>query len=333
MLKDRKHMPGLDYLRVIAAFAVVWIHTADTNPFLDDGKMWTKFAVPSFVVMTFLLMFRSLDMRPASFRGFVSKRFVRLMVPFYAWACVYTGARVVKCVALPENFDLDPVYVLLLGGGCYHLWFLSAVFYLSVIFYTLYVLQISRTSRTANAVIYGTLFLLIAIPYLRISAFVGEPGDPGFVYRNYAVHFFYRPVFWACAAVAIWNALNIEKVFAFLSRSSIWLIVGGLIAYAVGVCNDIELLWTIAVVGFFVGILLIPDHSVPRVIKAISARSLGIYVVHVLFVEGLQAGATLTHVGVSSVHATLLVMLAAYFGSYFITGLLGRFSITRKVFL
>ena len=51
-----KHISGFDYLRGLAAFAVVWIHASYTNDTLAYLSRVNTYAVPAFILMSIYLL-------------------------------------------------------------------------------------------------------------------------------------------------------------------------------------------------------------------------------------------------------------------------------------
>lgn len=123
----------LDALRLLAALAVVWIHSFDTRPAPSPQDMG-RFAVPFFTVTSVWLMARRPTPRePAgvaafAWLSFVRRRFVRLYVPFLIWNIVYTMMREAKLRLLhtgePTTFDVG----WFTSGVAMQLWFLPFLF-------------------------------------------------------------------------------------------------------------------------------------------------------------------------------------------------------------
>ena len=49
------HINGFDYLRVIAAFSVVWIHGCHTNSTMSELNILNNYAVPVFILVSIYL--------------------------------------------------------------------------------------------------------------------------------------------------------------------------------------------------------------------------------------------------------------------------------------
>ena len=114
----------LDWLRIIACFMVMLVHTcepfyfdADGNTFFQskDAAFWASWldslvrcCVPLFVMASSYLLFPVT--RPTG--EFFRRRLVRVFVPYVVWLCVYTAAWG-EWAKLPFNFPF--------AGG--HLWF------------------------------------------------------------------------------------------------------------------------------------------------------------------------------------------------------------------
>ena len=114
----------LDWLRIIACFMVMLVHTcepfyfdADGNTFFQskDAAFWVSWldslvrcCVPLFVMASSYLLFPVT--RPTG--EFFRRRLVRIFVPYVVWMCVYTAVWG-EWSKLPFNFPF--------AGG--HLWF------------------------------------------------------------------------------------------------------------------------------------------------------------------------------------------------------------------
>jgi surface polysaccharide O-acyltransferase-like enzyme len=189
-----KHLFWADVLRVIAAFAVVLIHSGFSRPSLGSGHHTLPdlliaavsiIARPA-VVWFFFLSGTLLLSKEEPLGAFASKRMLKIAVPLLFWSSFYLGLTAIDSEsALPQlNWDL------ISGGVFYHLWFLHALF---VIYLTIPLLR-----KFCGHLKLMILFLVIwfssayLIP-LAAEAFGGHSAD--FTYdTNYLVSYIGYPV-------------------------------------------------------------------------------------------------------------------------------------------
>jgi peptidoglycan/LPS O-acetylase OafA/YrhL len=118
---------NLDAARLLAAYAVVWIH-ALRSPELERAKALGRFAVPFFVLAAVLLAWES--GRRASARSMTEyawSRLGRIYVPFLAWSGIYLLLKLGKGAAMPEMPNDYRGWSILWQGSFYHLWFMPLV--------------------------------------------------------------------------------------------------------------------------------------------------------------------------------------------------------------
>lgn len=161
---------GIEWLRFLAAFGIVWFHTA--------GARWREVGYSGLPV--FLIVFTALIVSHYSeipFGVFFSRRFVRLLVPWLFWSLVYIGAKLFKkLVVCPEN--LGPLELpWLLVGGSLHLWYLPFAFMASIVLY--YICRYSLNNQIKPLFIVITLIFSILTlclsTYIMYSFSFGPP--------------------------------------------------------------------------------------------------------------------------------------------------------------
>ena len=136
-------LPGLDPMRVVAAYAVIWIHTPQSEE-LRASVAFGRAAVPFFLGTSVLLLLRSLANQLSTrspddvhsnvrFAPFVRGRCQRLLLPFAAWSAIYLALKVVKKWLAPHQPNDFPGSEALIVGTAYHLWFLPYLFAVSLL--------------------------------------------------------------------------------------------------------------------------------------------------------------------------------------------------------
>ena len=133
---------GLDALRVVASFGVVFLHVYVAAGFPDSLWLFLKFrdfALPVMVMSSFFVMTVSLTGKPdGDFENFFSRRLKRLWIPLFVWTFVYSlsEAYLFPWLLGAETFGgLPPAAVFFTGYR--HLWFLQFIFVGSLIIYPL----------------------------------------------------------------------------------------------------------------------------------------------------------------------------------------------------
>lgn len=115
---------SIEYLRLIAAFGIIWFHAAAPLPDLGYAGL------PMFVALLAVFAWNS---KPnATFRSTIMGKARRLLLPWVAWCAVYAALK--TAVALndggPLEIEYNPAYLLV--GTSIHLWFLPFAFIVSL---------------------------------------------------------------------------------------------------------------------------------------------------------------------------------------------------------
>ena len=129
-----------DFLRVAAAFAVVWVHVSTGvvffNPTLDNPQWWVgdfadafgRWCVPIFIMLSgALLLPKSRKLSP---REFLVSYMPRILWPAFFWSTFY----LLFSYSVAQNIDEIGFFLALMGGKpFFHLWY----FYLAIALYAL----------------------------------------------------------------------------------------------------------------------------------------------------------------------------------------------------
>jgi surface polysaccharide O-acyltransferase-like enzyme len=114
-------------LRAVATVLVVVIHTTHWPPsavLFDDLDQLSRLAVPAFMLLTGVLLSYQYGAAPLRTREFLSRRFSRSLVPWLAWAPVYTLTGWFL-TGDPQHSVIGVVNFIIYGAG--HLWFLLLI--------------------------------------------------------------------------------------------------------------------------------------------------------------------------------------------------------------
>lgn len=301
-------LPGVDGARFLAAVAVIWIHTAES----ESGRQWVplcRVAVPFFVAsLVGLNMARLLgEPHPETWAAYTKKRFIRLYVPFLLWSLIYLALRVFKHHYQPDG---SPIFLgpsSLVNGTAHHLWFLPLAFLLSLLLLPASVL-LRRSSKKA-AVTGSLLFLFIAITTGLTTCPIHV--DP----INHPVTYFAGmswatlPAAFLALSLAPW--LPAQPGFGVIVAAWVGvLIVGFLLSFTRGH----PLLPGLGGAALWVGAHARMPFPLSNLFAKAGALSFSIYLIHVAFVEGIQAACgrfTLDH----SLCVDLMIGAGALVGS------------------
>ncbi|WP_417806596.1 acyltransferase family protein [Thioclava sp.] len=107
----------MDYIRLLAAFAIVWFHSN------APGHQLAYLGLPFFLVLLGLPSRASLKVKAR-----------RLLRPFVVWSLIYSGAKMVQALLRhePPLGWLEPW--MLMTGTSLHLWFLPFAFVVSLLY-------------------------------------------------------------------------------------------------------------------------------------------------------------------------------------------------------
>jgi peptidoglycan/LPS O-acetylase OafA/YrhL len=263
----------MDAMRLYASIGVIWLHAVQHFP-----AVLGRFAVPFFAASAGFLVVLHLKKHPeVTFTSFGSKRAVRLLIPFAFWTLIYGvvrafGANVTEFIQKP---DLSPS--MLWTGSTHHLWFLPFVWGLSLIAYAVARLSGSRPSAVGVGLILASVGLLV----------VPNPTPSGVDWYTVRLGFETLPAgLFGIGYGLLWAAKS-----AWMPRPSVWyavLMVAVLIAMAIAGIERNRILENFCGVAALVGSLgmTAPRWLVP--LTRIAELPYGVYLSHVLFVEGLQ---------------------------------------------
>ncbi|MEQ8836987.1 MAG: acyltransferase, partial [Lacipirellulaceae bacterium] len=280
----------LDLFRFLACLAIVWIHVPESG-LLKPTTIVSRFAVPFFSAAAIYLTVRSLHRRPdLSSWDYIRARFRSIYLPFLAWSAIYYLARylakqVSEVGGLTATTCLPALsWETLLDGTVHHLWFLP------------YIVVASVAALAATKLVLSCPLLRLPVALVcLVTGFTTAvlTADEAPVPNIYAVELAYQTLPSACWAVAI--ALYADR-WQWLGKADAAGILGSLLFFAGSAWlwqnGRNSLAENLAGCGLLLATL--PDTftrglSVSgSLAKQLGAWSFGIYVVHILFVEGIQ---------------------------------------------
>lgn len=272
---------AVEFGRVISALAIVWIHTATSEPGSEVTKL-CRFGVPYFAACTVYFSAKSaISPIAPSWFSFLKSRLRRIYLPFLLWSFVYLLFRLTKHHFQPGGSPIIVGPSTLLNGTAHHLWFLPFALIVSSLGFAVGRFGKGLNTNAQTALAIGLSLLGIFCSFIPASILVDLERHPSSYFFHYA--------FDACPA-ALWAASI--SLFPTLRRSTSRALVFGVLS--------IVFLSTLFIAGYhsllaglsgffvFLSALTANGLQLSRPIALAASLSFGVYAVHVLFVEGTQ---------------------------------------------
>ena len=271
----------LDVMRLIAAYAIVWLHSPQSPDFARATAIG-RFAVPFFTAAAVFLTWEGLARQLRRSAGqYFRSRFQRIYVPFMAWSAIYLAFKAAKSLLLPNQPNDFPGVDVLWLGSFYHLWFMPFILVATLAVFFLGRVVIGRGGREL-ASLAACLVLGWVIAWL--------PADR----ESLSVSF------WQLAADALPAALwGIALAIAWQRGAADWLRRPGVGCVALAVtllCMAVDA-WLLRnrlaenLAGVAVLIFALADWRLPQLdrLARLGGLAYGIYLSHLLFIKTLQA--------------------------------------------
>jgi peptidoglycan/LPS O-acetylase OafA/YrhL len=320
-MRDRQHITGFDFIRPIAAFSVVWIHGC-------AGSFWTKklnplnsYAVPVFIAISmFLFAWQVIGKGRDDFKEMLVTRFKRLMIPFFLWTLIYLGIRLFKAKFVHEPFEIAWIEMFVFKGSSYQLWYLPNLFYLSILFFFLL-----KFRQALNIMI--PLIILISAAVLWNTPADIRQAD--WFTRHILLYFVPSLI---SASIGIMYYINYDEIRANYGTSlkvlvPIWAVILFFAQLYVP-----HVLIGLAFVAVLIPLLLFQVSmraSYPGMM-ALSRNSMGIYLVHGVFLEGIKTGMQLVHHPIRGLAMTLGSIIITYLLSFVVSEWLSKNDTLKK---
>lgn len=300
-----RHSVGLDAARFLAACAVVWIHAAESASGIAFIPA-CRFAVPFFTAsIVFLCLTGSQVTSPdTSWLHYTTKRLQRLYVPFLLWSIIYLLLRCAKHRFIPDASPIILGPATLVNGTAHHLWFLPFALVMSLLAFPLGV-WLDRASEPLRLMVSIAAFVLGIVISLSPYPLPMDPvGHPVSYFVNLGWDALPAALLAGGAAIALPHIASARVA----SVATIAFVVTVIVLLVRG-----HHPLTAAVAG--ISLLAMALHvripeSLHRSLTQLGSLSLGIYLIHVLFVEGFQALRQIMHISPSPVTDCLIVLLA-----------------------
>ena len=294
-----------NYIRAIAAFAVVQMHSVggylfQFNPALSfDTQWWTanvyysllRWATPFFIMLSGMLMLN--PSRDETTAEFLRKRVSRVLIPFSFWAVVYLLYEYRANIYFWEAPDWTAVWKKIFYEDVYyHLWFIPMItgMYLLTPVFRIWIKNAQRTDIEYFLVLaFSITALQHFVPNLFIVKYIGWLGYIGFYVLGYYLATY--PITWKkwiypvalvtpalTALGTYWLTRQAgaydNRIFVYFSPNVV------LLSFALFVfLRDFD--WPAFAVRY---------PRLNRVINRCAELSYGVYFIHVLILEVLKNG-------------------------------------------
>jgi hypothetical protein len=345
----KSHSSGLELLRVLSAYGVVFIHGISgisRNSYSSLlAQSFSSFSVPFFFILSFYLTLKSLENRPVSHKQFLINRLKKIGLPFFSWSLVYISLRFFKSTFVMSSDDSfaktisDPIG-LLSGSAGVQLYFLPMLFvgllfslslsrklkYLKIWHLILLFIVSSILDIYRNSLLIDALLLVNNLPIIRFT----------FIFLNMLIHCI---PYVAIAALLItiekkhigfysrFNSLRYRLIFATIVVAFLYLSVtaNSLLLHT---CTFI-LPTLLLILGLF------SSNQKLFGIEKIGSFTFGIYLVHGIFTDGFSALIPKIYPSVTYMNlpTSLLIALFIFLLSLAITYGLSKFRLTSFLFL
>lgn len=280
---------GYDLIRAFAALGVIWVHAGRSQPWNDldlsaAGAWGTSYLNLIAGFFTVIMLHKHMS-AGKGLGSFTRHRLWRIGAPFVIWSGLYLLARLVNYAVFGKVSSFEWTWSALYYGTTYHLWFLPYLLCITLITLPLTAYAVASAERMVmvGKLLLLTVFGLLLMPvtvfsqlpdeWARIAHSVSWRG-PGFM-LGLAMGMFiaagYRPkvtftMVAACAVLAIsamYLSLTTELPKHILNR--------------------------VAGVSVFIIALAPWRGAIATTIARLGSLGFGVYLCHVLFVEGVVA--------------------------------------------
>ncbi len=174
--KTVQRLLGVDLLRGIAAYAVVFVHSGDESLGLPISqaaislRMFFYFAVPFFLATSFYFLTSKPEIDTSW--HFWRSRIDRILIPYVVWSIIYLIFRSIfffQSHQMDRLQDLlrDPLAIFFFGGASYQLYFLPLLFVGNFLVIIAKYMQKIHTNRIV--ICFLAIFSLIVYEWLRRS--------------------------------------------------------------------------------------------------------------------------------------------------------------------
>lgn len=287
----KQRLPGIDAARFLAILGVIWIHCCRSKTLAPTAN-FGRFAVPFFVITAIYFACRHAQRAQQSLRSYAISRVGRLYVPFLAWNLIYISLSDLKRKVLTHMPMVKFTAAgFLLNGFSLQLWFLPFILVVSI-----------------GSFAYGRL--LCRTPHWR-AALTAAAAVAAFLWPTIPEpHALQTGLQWYCPALGWAAGPSVLLGFSFFGamQSPIFerVMTGrlagylGLAALAVGIAFVLregrsDVVEALSGLALAVWAFSDSDIGISKWLAWFGPLTYGVYLVHAVFVEGIEAVAY--HIG------------------------------------
>ena len=305
-LQKKPRLEWVDYAKGLAIILVVYRHALYGVMFsglevdqwlLDANEIVYSFRMPLFFILSGLFAAKSIQKRN-TLASFGTYKFSTILYPYLIWGVIQIGLQIILSNYTNSSRTwFDFVLLLIQPRAIDQLWYLYALFNVSILFYLLYgTLRLSNiwmlgisillfglsTFVQAYSLIHDAIYFLIffVIGHMTSNFFLSEKNATFFhSFKPFLISF---PIFWATQYYWLHNREMNIYLFA-----------------------------VIALIGvFFIFALsfLLSKYQVLKVIRNVGRYSLHVYLMHVLIISATRIGL----MKVFGVQSTELILIIAW---------------------
>lgn len=308
---EKKHFEGFEYLRVIASFSVVWIHTSFTNPILIKWNL-NGFPVPCFLMMSIFLLGFKINQS----KRLVIKSLLKRILPQYIfWTLIYLVTRFLKAEFLNEEFVIG-FNEIFLGGSAVQLWFLPAIIIFQIVMLYIYNYKNLLLDLTLCTSLFVCGFLFnfhYATEWSFINFFTF---NMGFIVIGKITFFYYQKL----------SKSNIKNLRYILAIIVVLIIYETYLNFTV-----YEKFFTNVVYSIVIFILFtVGNFTKSKIVTGLSKYSFGIYLSHFLFYQFFYTILKICNIEIG-LAITVLNILLTYISSYLFCLVIDKNKYLKKV--
>ena len=311
MLNSRNS--NLDFARIICSYGVIVAHiSVQTSTALNFQLFFKNFHVPFFYLLSIIFFYRKLELKT---QDVISKLALRLLVPFFAWTLVY-GFLLYLNGSLELITWRDWIKAIFYGNTAVHLYFVPQLFMLQML-----LLFGFKTFKTFS-------FKYVPVLVLCITYFV-----IGQVYEFFGATSYQNIVFYLFFGFLLKDRILNEG-------NKLLLVIGLLIAlgivyatYYIDYNGFINLPWGgLSLILIFSNLKEVGSNK-SQYISRLALYSFGIYLIHVIFIEGFEFAANTFNLSLEADLAYIILFsVAVFIISYYSVKVLSKSAFLSKLF-
>lgn len=299
-LKGKERFEWLDCWRIVSAIAIIWLHTPQSEE-LRTATNFTRYAVPFFAASAGFMACR-IHAFKESIPSFLRSRFLRIYVPFLGWSFIYIAIRWAASLVMPGTRAYQFTTELFWQGPTSHLWFLPFIFFATIFAHLL--------GRLLNQCPGLTWPIAVSLLVGSLAILANPEASTVLTYTARLSYHTLPALFWGITLSIVCSRLGKEWLSSSLTVAIAFAVFLGLeIALVMGDRN--QSIQNMA--GFFLLLSCFAGNSFSWVSAVASVGSLayGVYLSHILFIEGFQDLAEFASFPTNAVNDLVVFLLSA----------------------